>query len=231
MKLIAGDKEIAIAQRPCATSVRINDKRCDAFRIVLDGSLDESQIEALSKNDWRVMIGDNLIETVAGCNTLVKHEVVFAKVLTENEEFKSLLQPILGVLSDEKAIEFTDLYPEWNSGTPYIIDTRVSYNGVLYKCITEHISTDEWTPDIAKSLWANVLTSTSEDVINPWVQPDSTNPYGMGDKVAHNDKVWESVTDNNVWEPGVYGWEEVIEEETETENEEIIEESEEEPNV
>ena len=29
----------------------------------------------------------------------------------------------------------------------------------------------------------------------------------------HNDKIWVSIVDNNVWEPGVYGWEEVIEEE------------------
>lgn len=32
-----------------------------------------------------------------------------------------------------------------------------------------------------------------------------------GDKVRHNDKVWISIIDNNVWEPGVYGWNEVIE--------------------
>jgi hypothetical protein len=31
-----------------------------------------------------------------------------------------------------------------------------------------------------------------------------------GDKVRHNNKVWISIIDNNVWEPGVYGWEEVI---------------------
>lgn len=30
-----------------------------------------------------------------------------------------------------------------------------------------------------------------------------------GDKVMHNGKTWQSTTDNNVWEPGVYGWEEV----------------------
>ena len=41
------------------------------------------------------------------------------------------------------------------------------------------------------------------------VQPDSTNPYAKGDKVTHNGKTWQSTTDNNVWEPGVYGWEEV----------------------
>ena len=31
-----------------------------------------------------------------------------------------------------------------------------------------------------------------------------------GDKVKHNGKTWESDIDNNVWEPSVYGWSEVI---------------------
>ena len=44
------------------------------------------------------------------------------------------------------------------------------------------------------------------EVIPEWEQPDSTNPYMMGDKVTHNEKTWESTVDNNVWEPGVYGW-------------------------
>lgn len=42
-----------------------------------------------------------------------------------------------------------------------------------------------------------------------WEQPGSTNPYAKGDKVMHNGKTWQSTTDNNVWEPCVYGWEEV----------------------
>ena len=45
--------------------------------------------------------------------------------------------------------------------------------------------------------------------IGEWKQPDSTNPYQKGDKVTHNGKTWESTADNNVWEPGVYGWTEV----------------------
>lgn len=45
--------------------------------------------------------------------------------------------------------------------------------------------------------------------IPEWEQPDSTNPYMAGDKVAHNGKTWGFAIDNNVWEPGVYGWSEV----------------------
>ena len=42
----------------------------------------------------------------------------------------------------------------------------------------------------------------------PWERPESTNPYMKGDKVTHAGRTWVSTIDNNVWEPGVYGWEE-----------------------
>ena len=32
--------------------------------------------------------------------------------------------------------------------------------------------------------------------------------YAKGAKVSHNGKHWISDVDNNVWEPGVYGWSE-----------------------
>ena len=33
--------------------------------------------------------------------------------------------------------------------------------------------------------------------------------YSAGAKVSHSEKKWTSDLDNNVWEPGVYGWTEV----------------------
>lgn len=35
--------------------------------------------------------------------------------------------------------------------------------------------------------------------------------YNRGDKVSYNGKHYISTIDNNVWEPGVYGWEAVTE--------------------
>lgn len=32
--------------------------------------------------------------------------------------------------------------------------------------------------------------------------------FADGDKIKHNGKIWQSDIDNNVWEPGVYGWSE-----------------------
>ena len=88
------------------------------------------------------------------------------------------------------------------------VGDRVLYNDVLYKVITAHTSQETWTPTDAPSLFAKVLIP-DEDVIPEWEQPDSTNPYMTGDKVSHNGKTWVSTINNNVWEPGVYGWDTV----------------------
>ena len=82
------------------------------------------------------------------------------------------------------------------------------YDEILYKCLQNHTAQASWTPTDAPSLLAKVLIPTPAE-IPEWEQPESTNPYMKGDKVKHNGKTWESTIDNNVWEPGVYGWGEV----------------------
>ena len=110
-------------------------------------------------------------------------------------------------VDDSIALTAKDLYPDWRKDTPYTTGDRVRYADTLYRCLQDHTSQSTWTPTDAPSLWARVLIPGSE-VIPEWIQPDSTNPYMRGDKVTHNGKTWKSVVDNNVWEPGVYGWEE-----------------------
>lgn len=111
-------------------------------------------------------------------------------------------------LDDTDALNAVELYPEWKSDTSYDVDQRLRYGGVLYRVLQTHTSQNDWTPDVATSLFSQVLIP-DPDAIPEWVQPDSTNPYMLGDKVTHNGKTWENTIDNNVWEPGVYGWNEV----------------------
>ena len=111
-------------------------------------------------------------------------------------------------LTDAAALEAVVLHPVWAAGQDYTAGFKVQYNGTLYKVLTAHTSQDDWTPDAAPSLFAKVLIP-DETVVPEWEQPDSTNPYNAGDKVTHNGKTWVSDVDNNVWEPGVYGWSEV----------------------
>ena len=109
-------------------------------------------------------------------------------------------------LTDEEAVEAPiELFNKWHPGVLYSTGTRIRYGGELYKVLQDHTSQENWLPDEAVSLYSKVLPGQDGD-IGEWVQPDSTNPYMKGDKVTHNGKTWESTIDNNVWEPGVYGW-------------------------
>lgn len=121
-------------------------------------------------------------------------------------------------LPDAAAYEFRALANEWIAGATYygtddpsgMPKSRVLYLGDLYKCLLTHTSQSDWTPDVTPSLWAKILPGQEgnepEEGYAEWVQPDSTNGYGKGDKVLHNGHVWESNFDGaNVWEPGAVG--------------------------
>ena len=132
-------------------------------------------------------------------------------------------------LPDEYALEVPALYSEWIAGETYYgpdkdssyAGDRIRYHGVLYKVLQGHVSQADWTPDVAPSLYAQVLPGQEgnepEEGYAEWVQPGSTNGYALGDRVMHNGKIWESAFDGaNVWEPGVVGtealWKDVTDE-------------------
>lgn len=131
--------------------------------------------------------------------------------MTEEQarQLRKLLENQTATMTDEQILEFPDFVEKWRTGKEYAAGKRLEYNGTIYKVLTEHTSQADWPPDAAPSLFAKVLIPDS-NVIPEWEQPESTNPYAKGDKVTHNGKTWESEVDNNVWEPGVYGWNEVV---------------------
>ena len=107
--------------------------------------------------------------------------------------------------TDESALESVDIYPAWKSDTEYTTGYRVAFDGNLYKCVQAHTSQADWTPDATPALWTRVSIEEWPE----WVQPTGAqDAYNTGDKVSHNEKHWISTTDGNVWEPGVYGWQE-----------------------
>ena len=125
-------------------------------------------------------------------------------------KLRPFIEKAAAFLDDVDALEAVDLFPNWDGDDhEYKVDDRVKFEGTLYKCLQAHTSQAGWTPVAAPSLWAKVLIP-DPDVVPDWEQPGSTNPYMQGDKVRFNDKVWVSTIDNNVWQPGVYGWEEVV---------------------
>lgn len=130
-------------------------------------------------------------------------------------ELRSLIEKVINNLDDTDALTGTTLFPLWEdlvakeyAFTQDDVDAgfRCQYNGILYRVIQPHTIMETWTPDVSPSLYAVVLIP-DENVIPEWVQPDSTNPYKKGDKVVHNGITYESLIDNNTWEPGVIGTE------------------------
>lgn len=126
------------------------------------------------------------------------------------QKIAAAIVTVRDTITDEQALSAQALFPEWKVGIEYQVGARLLYNDVLYKVLQVHISQETWTPVDAPSLYAKVLIP-DENVIPAWEQPDSTNPYMTGDKTTHNNKTWVSNCDNNIWEPGVYGWDEVSE--------------------
>lgn len=124
-------------------------------------------------------------------------------------QMRKLLEGQTDAMSDEEILNYPDFVKKWKSGKTYSAGKRLEYNGTIYKVLQDHTSQDDWTPDSAPSLFAKVLIPDAS-VIPEWEQPDSTNPYTTGDKVTHNGKTWVSDINGNVWEPGVYGWSEVV---------------------
>lgn len=142
--------------------------------------------------------------TLAEAYETVKSSEQFVEYI---DPAQSALDDILPILTDEQAEQVPQVFPEWAVGVTYTKDKRVRYNDILYRCIQEHTSLEGYEPPKVPALWTRNGASGG---IEEWVQPTgSEDAYNTGDKVTHNGKTWESNCDDNVWEPGVYGWSEV----------------------
>jgi hypothetical protein len=106
---------------------------------------------------------------------------------------------------------FAELYPKWELGKVYPVGTILRF-GVnsnrepqLFKVLQEHTAQSNLNPFEALSLFKKV--GFTDDGISIWAQPfGREDAYQKGDTVSHNDKIYVSTIDNNVWIPGIYGW-------------------------
>ena len=137
---------------------------------------------------------------------------VYAKFAEYDEILRTLIgsnsEKIVSTFTDENALKVIDLYPVWVVGIAVAKDSRYQYEGKLYKCVQAHTTQADWQPDVTPALW--VMVSLEE--WPEWIQPTGAHDaYAKGDKVTHSSKKWTSDVDANTWEPGVYGWTEVVE--------------------
>ena len=134
-----------------------------------------------------------------------------------------------------------DVYPPFSTGTealygarpkpdadgvyPYVYNMGIyegmlvrDDDGVLYRSIigtqerpTELLYHPKYVPTLLEKVEEGGEGAPSEEYPE-WVRPTGAHDaYAQGAKVSHNGKKWTSDIAANVWEPGVYGWTEVIE--------------------
>lgn len=119
------------------------------------------------------------------------------------------------VTDESQMMEVADLYPSWNdllsskkeypAGTIFKWGENADGETQLWSFISAYTPQEIYTPDVDISHYKKV--GISEEGIPLWTQPlGATDAYMLGDEVSHNDEIWVSDYDNNVWEPGVFGW-------------------------
>jgi len=122
--------------------------------------------------------------------------------LVSQEDYKSYSQ-----LAPHESLWYqgVETYPDWEVGQEYTVGDIVTYEDQMYEVIQAHTSQDDWRPPDVASLYT---VYTPDHILAEWVQPDGAHDaYGLGDRVIHNEEVWVSTLEANVWEPGVEGWE------------------------
>ena len=129
-------------------------------------------------------------------------------ILEQAKAIRAATQEMGRTAADDVALSCPALFDEWKAGVDYVTGDIRKRNGNLYRCLQDRTSQEDWTPEAAVSLWVQIADPAIE--WPDWVQPTGAHDaYAQGAKVTHNEKHWTSDVDNNVWEPGVYGWTEV----------------------
>lgn len=137
------------------------------------------------------------------------------KIMTKMVDAASLTVQQASV-TDEQALGFKEFYPEFEVGRFYKKDEMFRYDGELYRVVKDHTSQAQWVPGVTgtESLYTHISIDP-ETGYEEWQQPTGAHDaYSYGDVVKHNDKLWISTVageKTNVWEPGVYGWDEYSE--------------------
>ena len=135
-----------------------------------------------------------------------------------HEQLKEMLTMSRPAVSDEFALKTIDMFPKWedNIGKTITNDdiskgyNRYQHNGKLYKVVQPTVFQTQYEPGAEGT--SSIFVEVSLEEWPNWVQPTgSHDAYAKGAKVTHNFKKWTSDVDANVWEPGVYGWTEVVE--------------------
>ena len=121
-------------------------------------------------------------------------------------------------IDDDFALQTIDMFPKWSDYIGLTVTNedisagknRFQHNGKLFKVVQATTFQEQYEPGAEGT--SSIFVEISLEEWPEWVQPTGAHDaYAKGDKVTHSSKKWTSDVDANTWEPGVYGWTEVVE--------------------
>jgi len=110
------------------------------------------------------------------------------------------------MIDDEHIKEHANLFVQWDEHFTGKRGTIVLDGGILFRSLHDVGVGQNTRPSETPSMWQRI--GNPADEIHQWRQPlGAHDAYQTGDKVLFDGKTWVSTHDNNIWQPGVFGWE------------------------
>jgi hypothetical protein len=181
---------------------------------VYEESLIESQTVVLPDGSVRVEFELIILRdgVEVGRKNVSKSFMIWDETIDDSDLYPGTVEVVNSARSPSRravaqanyAAETGEPGPEWlqpeGAHNAYREGARVTHGGKQWVSL---LNANVWEP--GASGWTEVVAEGEEPAA--WVQPTGAHDaYSTGDRVTHNDFIWISDVDANVWEPSVYGW-------------------------
>lgn len=152
---------------------------------------------------------------------VIETEIAYASPAITAETFKSIIMPnyeiitraeataareviekMLDELDESEVYDVFCLFSAWEPGVRYTAGHRVVFGNDIYNVENTHVS--NLSPIEDKASYTLILKPTN--LIPNWSEQDT--PYELGAKIKVGEHVYESLVENNLWQPVDFpaGW-------------------------
>lgn len=154
-------------------------------------------------------------------NKVIETEIAYASPSITAETFKSIIMPdyeiitraeattareviekMLDELDESEVYDAFCLFSTWEPGVHYNAGHRIAFAGDIYEVVNNHVA--NYSPAEDKASYTLILKPT--ELIPSWSENDT--PYELGAKIKVGEHVYESLVENNLWQPVDFpaGW-------------------------